>query len=217
MIDSSKEISSYSRKTQRMMRQMIILEEKLKKLKGGLEFVMINIVSVNAKVDALSKVKGKIVAFMHESEASRNESLNSPSNMSLRENDANTNLHNLGDMKEEAALAPQGSMTRGRLKRMQEEVNKELAMLHCQKKTLEGHIVTLYKAEASKFSLYFHSSMQQKYNDEILCNVAPMEATHIPLGKLWQYEKVTLKPLSPIKVSEDQLKMKIKKEKEQKE
>jgi len=61
-----------------------------------------------------------------------------------------------------------------------------------------------------------------KYKDEVLCDVVPMEATHILLGRPWQYDrqvlhdgltnkmtftfqgrKVTLKPLSPKKVHED--------------
>ncbi|RDY13440.1 hypothetical protein CR513_01652, partial [Mucuna pruriens] len=41
----------------------------------------------------------------------------------------------------------------------------------------------------------------EKYSDEILCDVVPMEATHVFLGE----------------VSEDQLQMKIKREKKQKE
>ncbi|RDY00586.1 hypothetical protein CR513_16223, partial [Mucuna pruriens] len=71
---------------------------------------------------------------------------------------------------------------------------------------------------------------------EILCDMVPIEATHILLGRPRQYDrnvihdgvtnkfyfvymeqKVTLKLLSPKEVSEDQLKMKIKREKEQKE
>ncbi|RDX95915.1 hypothetical protein CR513_21484, partial [Mucuna pruriens] len=42
-----------------------------------------------------------------------------------------------------------------------------------------------------------------KYEEEVLCHVVPMEATHILLGKPWQYEckvtydGVTPKPLSP--------------------
>ncbi|RDX76444.1 hypothetical protein CR513_43554, partial [Mucuna pruriens] len=61
-----------------------------------------------------------------------------------------------------------------------------------------------------------------KYKDEVLCNVVPMEETHILLGRPWQYDrkvthdgitnkltfihrgkKVTLKPLSPKEVNED--------------
>ena len=72
-----------------------------------------------------------------------------------------------------------------------------------------------------------------KYKDEVLCDVVPMEATHILLGRSWQYDrktlhdgltnkisftfhrhKVTLKSLSPKEVHEDQLKMKEKREKE---
>jgi len=71
-----------------------------------------------------------------------------------------------------------------------------------------------------------------KYKDEVLCDVIPMEATHILLGSPWQYDrktlhdgltnkisftfhwhKVTLKFLSPKEVHEDQLKMKEKREK----
>jgi len=65
-----------------------------------------------------------------------------------------------------------------------------------------------------------------KYKDEVLCDVVPMEATHVLLGRPWQYDihvlhdglsntmsfsfqgrKVTLKPLSPQEVHEDQIKM----------
>ena len=70
-----------------------------------------------------------------------------------------------------------------------------------------------------------------KYKDEVLCDVVPMEATHILLGRPWQFDrktihdglttkitfnfhghKVTLKSLSPKEVHEDQLKMKEKRE-----
>ncbi|RDX99845.1 hypothetical protein CR513_17049, partial [Mucuna pruriens] len=51
-----------------------------------------------------------------------------------------------------------------------------------------------------------------KYIDEILCNVVPIEATHILQGR----QKLTLKPFSLREVSEDQLKMKIKREKNKK-
>ena len=70
-----------------------------------------------------------------------------------------------------------------------------------------------------------------KYKDEVLCDIVPMEATHILLGRPWQYDtqvlhdgptnkmtftfqghKVILKPLSPKEVHEDQLKMKTKRE-----
>jgi len=72
-----------------------------------------------------------------------------------------------------------------------------------------------------------------KYKYEVLCDVVPMEATHILLGRPWQYDrqvlhdgltnkmtftfqghKVTLKPLSPKEVHEDLLKMKTKRENE---
>jgi len=66
-----------------------------------------------------------------------------------------------------------------------------------------------------------------------LCDVVPREATHVLLGRPWQYDrhvlhdglsntmsfsfqgcKVTLKPLSPQEVHEDQIKMKTKRENE---
>ncbi|XP_068489409.1 uncharacterized protein [Phaseolus vulgaris] len=72
-----------------------------------------------------------------------------------------------------------------------------------------------------------------KYKDEVLCDVVPMEATHILLGRPWQFDrkvfhdgftnkmsfhfhghKVTLKSLSPKEVHEDQVKMREKREKE---
>jgi len=72
-----------------------------------------------------------------------------------------------------------------------------------------------------------------KYKDEVLCDVVPMEATHILLGRPWKFDrktlhdcltnkisftfhghKVTLKSLSPKEVHEDQLKMKGKREKD---
>ena len=70
-----------------------------------------------------------------------------------------------------------------------------------------------------------------KYKDEVLCDVVPMEATHILLGRPCQYDrqvlhdgltnkmsfnfqghKVILKPLSPKEVHEDQIKMENKRE-----
>jgi len=66
-----------------------------------------------------------------------------------------------------------------------------------------------------------------KYKDEVLCDVLPMEATHVLLGRPWQYDrkvfhngftnklsfdfhghKVILKSLSPREVHEDQIPMK---------
>ena len=65
-----------------------------------------------------------------------------------------------------------------------------------------------------------------KYEDFVLCDVVPMEACHLLLGRPWQYDrrvmhdgftnkftfvhkdrKTTLAPLAPREVSEDQLKM----------
>ena len=73
-----------------------------------------------------------------------------------------------------------------------------------------------------------------KYHDSILCDVVPMEATHVLLGRPWQYDrsaihdghtnkyvfefkgqKFTLIPLSPKEVGQDQQLMKIKRESEQ--
>ena len=72
-----------------------------------------------------------------------------------------------------------------------------------------------------------------KYKDEVLCDVVPMEATHILLGRPWQFDKkvfhdgftnkisfnfhghkVILKSLFPKEVHEDQVKMREKREKE---
>jgi len=72
-----------------------------------------------------------------------------------------------------------------------------------------------------------------KYKDEVLCDVVPMEATHILLGRPWQFDrkvfhdgftnkisfdfhghKVILKSLSPREVHEDQILMKKKRESE---
>ena len=66
-----------------------------------------------------------------------------------------------------------------------------------------------------------------KYSDEVLCDVVPMHAGHLLLGRPWQFDrrvvhdgytnrytfkhcgkKVTLTPLSPKQVYEDQLKLK---------
>ena len=76
-----------------------------------------------------------------------------------------------------------------------------------------------------------------KYRDKVLCDVVPMEASHILLGRPWQYDtntnhngsankisfqyqgqKFTLKPLSPREVREDQKKLreKIEQEKDKK-
>ena len=71
------------------------------------------------------------------------------------------------------------------------------------------------------------------YVDEILFDVVPMEASHLLLGRPWQYDrdvvhngvtkkfsfvhkgqKVTLKPLSPSEVCEDQIKKRVKREKQ---
>jgi len=72
-----------------------------------------------------------------------------------------------------------------------------------------------------------------KYKDEVLCDVVTMEATHILLGRPWQYDrkslhdsltnkisfhfqghKIILKPLSPKEVNKDQIKMKQKRKSE---
>ena len=73
----------------------------------------------------------------------------------------------------------------------------------------------------------------RKYKDKVLYDVVSMEATHILLGRPWQYDrqvlhdgltnkltftfqehKVIFKSLSPKEVHEDQLKLKIKRENE---
>ncbi|XP_027357486.1 uncharacterized protein LOC113866887 [Abrus precatorius] len=65
-----------------------------------------------------------------------------------------------------------------------------------------------------------------RYNDKVLCDVVPMEASHLLLGRPWQFDKranhdgftnkisfmhqdkkIVLKPLSPQEVCEDQRKM----------
>ena len=72
-----------------------------------------------------------------------------------------------------------------------------------------------------------------KYKDEVLCDVVPMEATHVLLGRPWQFDrkvfhdgftnklsfdfhghKVILKSLSPREVLEDQILMKKKRKSE---
>ena len=68
-----------------------------------------------------------------------------------------------------------------------------------------------------------------KYEDSVLCDVVPMEACHVLLGRPWQFDKKTmhngltkdrkfvLHPLSPSQVVEDQIQMRKKVEKERKE
>jgi len=72
-----------------------------------------------------------------------------------------------------------------------------------------------------------------RYNYRVLCDVVPMEATHILLGRPWQYDtkamhdgftnkiyfqhddqKIILKPLSPREVCDDQIRMREKREQE---
>ena len=74
-----------------------------------------------------------------------------------------------------------------------------------------------------------------KYEDSVLCDVVPMEACHVLLGRPWQFDKKTmhngltneitfthkdrkfvLHPLSPSQVVEDQIQMRKKLEKERK-
>jgi len=90
----------------------------------------------------------------------------------------------------------------------------------------EGEIMVINKQVLINFAI-------GKYKDEVLCDVVPMKATHILLGRPWQYDrhvlhdgisntmsfsfqgrKVILKPLSPKEVHEDQIKMKTKRENE---
>nr|KYP48893.1 hypothetical protein KK1_029378 [Cajanus cajan] len=75
-----------------------------------------------------------------------------------------------------------------------------------------------------------------KYKDEVLCDIVPLDASHILLGRPWHFDKkktihkgltnkisfhhlgkkIFLCPLSPSQVSEDQIKMKAKREEEEK-
>ena len=83
--------------------------------------------------------------------------------------------------------------------------------------------LTIDKEEKVKFSV-------GNYKDKVLCDVVPMEACHILLGKLWQIDKKTMHngltneitfthrekkfvlcPLSPSQVIQDQVQMKKKK------
>ncbi|XP_010445897.1 PREDICTED: uncharacterized protein LOC104728640 [Camelina sativa] len=52
-----------------------------------------------------------------------------------------------------------------------------------------------------------------RYEDEILCNVLPMDASHILLGRPWQ-KKITLVPLTPLEVHQDQVQLKNSRDKE---
>ena len=89
----------------------------------------------------------------------------------------------------------------------------------------EGEIM-VYKQVLINFAI-------GKYKDEVLCDVVSIEATHVLLGRPWQYDRhvlpdglsntisfsfqvreVTLKPLSPQEVHEDQIKMKTKRDNE---
>lgn len=74
-----------------------------------------------------------------------------------------------------------------------------------------------------------------KYHDEVLCDVVPMEDDNIFLGRPWQFDwivnrdgltnkfmfvnknlKITLVPLSPREVYEDQIKLRVKRDEERK-
>ncbi|RDY12137.1 Retrovirus-related Pol polyprotein from transposon opus, partial [Mucuna pruriens] len=57
-----------------------------------------------------------------------------------------------------------------------------------------------------------------KYKDEILCDLVPMEITHILLGRLWQYDRKVIhdRSLPPREFCKDQLKMKQKRVEERK-
>ena len=88
--------------------------------------------------------------------------------------------------------------------------------------------LTIDKEEKVKFSV-------GNYKDKVLCDVVPMEACHILLGKLWQIDKKTMHngltneitfthrekkfvlcPLSPSQVIQDQVQMKKKKDEKKK-
>uniref|UniRef100_A0A151UFU1 Transposon Ty3-I Gag-Pol polyprotein n=1 Tax=Cajanus cajan TaxID=3821 RepID=A0A151UFU1_CAJCA len=74
-----------------------------------------------------------------------------------------------------------------------------------------------------------------KYKDEVLCDIVPLEDSHVFLGRPWKFDKKTIHdgltnkisfqhlgrkiilcPLSPSQVSKDQIKMKAKREEEEK-
>uniref|UniRef100_A0A151UDM0 Transposon Ty3-I Gag-Pol polyprotein n=1 Tax=Cajanus cajan TaxID=3821 RepID=A0A151UDM0_CAJCA len=74
-----------------------------------------------------------------------------------------------------------------------------------------------------------------KYKEEVLCDIVPLEASHVLLGRPWQFDKKTIHdgltnkisfqhlgkkfvwfPLSPSQVNEDQLKLKAKKDEDEK-
>jgi len=93
----------------------------------------------------------------------------------------------------------------------------------------------LVRKVRSKLTNKFLSTSPLKITkDEVLCDLVPMEATHILLGRPWQFDKkafhdghsnkfsfnfqgkkITLLPLSPREVNEDQIQM-LKKRKEEK-
>ena len=75
-----------------------------------------------------------------------------------------------------------------------------------------------------------------RYEDEVLCDVIPMQASHLLLGRPWQFDRkakhdgftnkysfehkqrpVTLVPLTPKQVYEDQLKLQKESEKKERE
>jgi len=75
-----------------------------------------------------------------------------------------------------------------------------------------------------------------KYSDEVLCDVVPMHTTHLLLGRPWDFDRratkdgytnrhsfvrnnrtITLAPLTPKQMYEDQLKMKREREKKKSE
>nr|KYP34102.1 hypothetical protein KK1_044977 [Cajanus cajan] len=74
-----------------------------------------------------------------------------------------------------------------------------------------------------------------KYQEEILCDIVPLEVSHVLFGRPWQFDKKTIHdgltnkisfqylgkkivwcPLSPFQVNEDQMKLKAKKDEEEK-
>ncbi|KAL5547343.1 hypothetical protein UlMin_007030 [Ulmus minor] len=86
--------------------------------------------------------------------------------------------------------------------------------------------IKVYKQVLVSFSI-------GKYNDEVLCDVVPMQASHLLLGRPWQFDRkathdgytnrysfvidkkpITLVPLTPKQVYEDQLKLKRESEKQ---
>ncbi|RDY13042.1 hypothetical protein CR513_02082, partial [Mucuna pruriens] len=118
-----------------------------------------------------------------------------------REDDAYLGCHNLGaqeGVNKEATLSLEGPMTRGRLKRIQKEVQHKLASLKGQEEAQEGLVLIMdpwvhhYKFEwlSEKGELIVNRQVSLaislgSYNDDILCD----EATYILLSRPWHFDR----------------------------